>query len=68
MVFLFLSSSRFLYERHEQSKQDLKGLEETVVSDFPSAPSQWGGGEGWLQCPTLPLISSAPYFSRLSGK
>lgn len=23
---------RFLYERHEQSKQDLKGLEETVVS------------------------------------
>ena len=44
MVFLFLSSSRFLYERHEQSKQDLKGLEETVVSDFPSAPSQRGGG------------------------
>ena len=48
MVFLSLSPSRFLYERHEQSKQDLKGLEETVVSDFPSAPSQrrWGVGRG----------------------
>lgn len=23
---------RFLHERHEQTKQDLKGLEETVVS------------------------------------
>lgn len=29
MLFLL---HRFLYERHEQSKQDLKGLEETVVS------------------------------------
>lgn len=25
-------SVRFLHERHEQTKQDLKGLEETVVS------------------------------------
>ena len=46
MVFLSLSPSRFLYERHEQSKQDLKGLEETVVSDLPSAPSQWRWGVG----------------------
>lgn len=59
-----MSSSRFLYERHEQSKQDLKGLEETVVSDFPSVPSQQGGG----LCPTLPVISSAPCFSYLSVK
>lgn len=56
-----MSSSRFLYERHEQSKQDLKGLEETVVSDFPSVPSATGGG----LCPTLPVISSAPCFSYL---
>lgn len=25
---------RFLHERHEQTKQDLKGLEETVVSEI----------------------------------
>lgn len=28
----FAVSVRFLHERHEQTKQDLKGLEETVVS------------------------------------
>lgn len=31
---LSLSIFRFLHERHEQSKQDLKGLEETVVSHY----------------------------------
>lgn len=30
-------SHRFLHERHEQTKQDLKGLEETVVSKTHSS-------------------------------
>lgn len=33
-VCLHLSTYRFLHERHEQSKQDLEGLEETVVSHY----------------------------------
>lgn len=32
--YIYLSIYRFLHERHEQSKQDLKGLEETVVSHY----------------------------------
>lgn len=31
-VYSVAVSHRFLHERHEQTKQDLKGLEETVVS------------------------------------
>lgn len=31
LICVFFLLHRFLYERHEQSKQDLKGLEETVV-------------------------------------
>lgn len=31
-VYSVAVSRRFLHERHEQTKQDLKGLEETVVS------------------------------------
>lgn len=34
---MFLLSVRFLHQRHEQTKQDLKGLEETVVSEIYSA-------------------------------
>uniref|UniRef100_A0A3Q2XA68 Kinesin family member 5A n=1 Tax=Hippocampus comes TaxID=109280 RepID=A0A3Q2XA68_HIPCM len=30
----FLATFRFLHERHEQSKQDLKGLEETVAREL----------------------------------
>lgn len=33
-----LPINRFLCERHEQSKQDLKGLEETVVSHYLLSP------------------------------
>lgn len=35
----FALSVRFLHERHEQTKQDLKGLEETVVSKIHIAMS-----------------------------
>lgn len=31
---VFLATFRFLHQRHEQSKQDLKGLEETVVGRY----------------------------------
>lgn len=31
---IFLYVHRYLHERHEQSKQDLKGLEETVVRGY----------------------------------
>lgn len=36
LFILCLVSGRFLHERHEQTKQDLKGLEETVVSKIYS--------------------------------
>uniref|UniRef100_A0AAQ4NZ48 Kinesin-like protein n=1 Tax=Gasterosteus aculeatus aculeatus TaxID=481459 RepID=A0AAQ4NZ48_GASAC len=32
--FIYLSEYRFLHERHEQSKRDLKGLEETVAREL----------------------------------
>lgn len=36
IIILRLFPGRFLHERHEQTKQDLKGLEETVVSKTSS--------------------------------